>query len=302
MTLKSKLSFFKEYITQENYRKEKLNEQFFYYIGLLSIQLGFIGYYLLNLPTLQNGTLWNIFLFISTIVGTIYLYLVYNIIRFLESKHGQYKYLPYPTDVNRYINIVESSTMSEVDQDEEFDEFLLESYVEISEHNTKSNEVKQSIIIRMRQSLLGNTALLCVLFIPYFILMGNELNSHKIIVLNDNIKIDTNISKVKLVNEKIIIDNANKIKKAEIILPSNNNSLFHLQQNKVTIPKIDLKGKSMSENNNQQQTNDNQNQTDTNSSNTNKQEFERPKVRLVQESFDPTSDSVKQKGEEKESK
>lgn len=196
---------------------------------MLSIQVGFLGYYILNLPLLELNILSVIFIIFIIIAIYIFLYTFLLVRKF--TTNGDYGYLPYPNIIKDYINDIENAELDDNEENKQFNEFLYDIYCNIALKNTETNEIRQSVIIKIRNILIVNIIILMVMFIPYFILSGDKLNSHKVILmgtnkssntkeLNDNIfcikieNININYCKIKQNKEKVIMENNESEKNA----------------------------------------------------------------------------------------
>jgi len=129
--------------------------------------------------------------------------------------------LPYPNIIKDYIGNIENAELDYNEENKQFNEFLYDIYCDIALKNTETNEIRQSIIIKIRNILIVNIIILMVMFIPYFILSGDQLNSYKVILmdtnksskLNDNIfctkieNININYCKMTQTKEKVIMEN-----------------------------------------------------------------------------------------------
>lgn len=200
----------------------------------------------------------------------IFIYTFFLIGRF--AKNGDYGYLPYPDKIKDYINRLENARLGDKEENKQFNEFLYETYSDIALKNTKTNEIRQSIIIKIRNILITNIIILIVMFIPYFILSGNKLNSYKVILIEDNKTLKSN----RLDNKKFFF----KIENININCKSNKK-----------------KGKNMKNNKNENNASV-VNQTKQNQQTVQQKVppvIEKPTMRIVTESYDPTQDIEKLK-------
>jgi hypothetical protein len=142
-----------------------------------------------------------ILLIIASLCIFIYVYII-SIKNFLNK--GIYGYLPIPTIINDYIIALENSDNTEDEKDKQFNDFLLNKYIEIASQNTEVNITRQETIVKIRAMLITNILILTLAFIPYFISSGNNLNSHKIVMLKNNSlhTENTNTNYDKICNKK----------------------------------------------------------------------------------------------------
>jgi len=168
-----KVDFFKYYYEKEEKRKEQINQQLFYYITLISLQITWLGYYFLNLPPFKQNCLLCIFLLLILI--SIILLLIVGYYIYLYMKNGKYYYMPYPNELSGYIDQLDSS--------DEFKKTLCEYYVDASQKNVSTNDSRQAFIIKIRNLLSINIIVLSLAFVPYFILCGEYINTYKVVIL-----------------------------------------------------------------------------------------------------------------------
>lgn len=209
--MKNKIEFFKSYYENQHARREKIYEQFFYFAGLLTLQIGFLGYYLLNFPTYksEDSFLYYFFIFTLLIVGGL-IVKIFSIIH-LWTKDKTYAEFGKPNDIKIYIDKLSSFNDK---KNKIWKKYLLNEYVRISNHNTSINEDRHSLNMEIRKYLIKVLYSLIFSFLPYFFLMGNELNSQKIIILNQEQKINEEFleSDKKVIDDEASISNEEKRK------------------------------------------------------------------------------------------
>lgn len=192
--MKDKIEFFKTYYENQHNRREKTYEQFSYFIGLLTVKIGFIGFYLLNFPTYksEDSSLFYFFIFCILIVVGLIIKVFFIINSWTKNK--TYAEFAKPKDIKKYIDELNESGDSDA-----WNNYILNEYVTISNHNITINEERHSLNMEIRRYLVYIIYALILSFVPYFFLMGNELNAQKVIILNT--KIDTECEKKDVSNK-----------------------------------------------------------------------------------------------------
>jgi len=203
--VEKQIEFFKSYNDAQHLRREKIYEQFFYFSSLLTLQIGFIGFYLLNFPVLKIN---NIILFYSFILCLLIVFgfiikIIFIAILWINNK--DYAEFAKPNDIKIYIDKLNEYTKTHPDNNE-WDKYVLNEYIKISNYNITINEKRHYLNMKFRKYLGFTLLSLLISFIPYFFLMGNELNSQKIIVLNDSVSINDEKIKISIVDDKLVID------------------------------------------------------------------------------------------------
>lgn len=183
---KSQLAFFKDYFYFEETRSNEINTQVSLLFGLVSILFAFIAYYLLNMPDNFNEKLMTFCFFISLLLSLVSLIIaIFNIYKILRS--FSYRYLPKPREILNTIN-------DQVLDNKDFESFLIEQYSEGADYNKDANDQKFKLIGITKDYILYALLLLVLAFIPYYVLMGDKLNTDKIEILN--------IQELKMTEEK----------------------------------------------------------------------------------------------------
>jgi hypothetical protein len=203
------------------------------------------------------------------VVILIFIYIFLLIRRF--TKNGDYGYLPYPNEIKDYINHLENAKLGNEEENKQFNEFLYDTYSNIALKNTKTNEIRQSILIKIRNILIINIIILIIMFIPYFILSGNKLNSYKVILMRNN---------------KTLKNNQHNDKKISLIIENINiNCRINKKKEKKSMKNTENKDNTANQTNQNQQTVQQKNPP----------VIEKPTMRIVTESYDPTQDIKKVK-------
>ncbi len=203
--MKEQIEFFKSYNETQHLRREKIYEQFFYFSSLLTLQIGFLGFYLLNFPTLKNDNTILFYLFISCLLIVFGLVIKIFFIAISWMNNKDYAEFGKPNDIKKYINELENYTVNNTNNNE-WNKYILNEYITISNYNITINEKRHHLNMKFRKYLGFTLIALFVSFIPYFFLMGNELNSQKIIILNDTTSITDEEIKIRIINDKLVID------------------------------------------------------------------------------------------------
>lgn len=171
-----KLIFFKDYFYFEETRSNEVNTQVSLVIGSLSILFGFLAFYLLNMPDDKNTShflcLYYLCLFCSFVFLSIGIFYIYKII-----KGFKYRYLAHPKEL---YDVIEEQNPSK----EQFEKHITEQYCLAAEENKKSNDSKFFLLGKSKDFLLYALLSLVITFLPYYILMGKEINTNKIEITN----------------------------------------------------------------------------------------------------------------------
>lgn len=222
--MQDKISFFKSYYENQHKRREKIYEQFFYFISLLTVQIGFFGFYLLNFPTYKSEDSNLFYFFIFCLLVVVGLIIKIFFIIHLWTKDKTYAEFGKPTDIKKYIDELEEFNNGS-NESSQWNKYILNEYITISNHNITINEARHALNMQLRRYLMYILNSLIFSFIPYFFLMGNELNSQKVIILNNSIE------KECQKNNDILIENLSTLIHKEDIKKSKKN--YSIQRKKI---------------------------------------------------------------------
>jgi len=212
--MKDKIDFFKSYYENQHKRREKIYEQFFYFISLLTVQIGFFGFYLLNFPTYksEDSNLFYFFIFCLLIVVGLVIKILFII--HLWTKDKTYAEFGKPVEIKKYIDELEEYHKENKDTNQ-WNKYILNEYITISNHNITINEDRHALNMQLRKYLMYILYSLIFSFIPYFFLMGNELNSQKVIILNNSIEKECKKNNDIPIENLSTSTNKNNIKKSK---------------------------------------------------------------------------------------
>lgn len=176
MTKEKQLQFFKEYFEFEEKRKNDINSQLAFLLSNVVLLTSFVAFYALNFPETFENICLTISFTISILSGLFFIisavYEIYSMV--LKYK---YRYIASPNDINDYMNASDVT-------DEKFDEYLRDDYRESADHNQKINDKKFYHMTNIKKFVIYGLVSLTIAFIPYYFLMGDQLNSYKVEISN----------------------------------------------------------------------------------------------------------------------
>ncbi|RLA84513.1 MAG: hypothetical protein DRG78_01275 [Epsilonproteobacteria bacterium] len=215
--MKEQIEFFKSYSETQHLRREKIYEQFFYFSSLLALQIGFFGYYLLNFPIYKEEDKIIFYIFIICLLGVFGLIIKIFFIGFNWINNKDYAEFGKPSEIKEYITQLEEYSQNNKNNNE-WDKYILNEYINISDYNITINEKRHHLNMSFRKYLGLSIIVLFISFVPYFFIMGENLNSQKIIILNEQNNTQNKEISIRIINDYLEI-------KALDILNKNNSTI-----------------------------------------------------------------------------
>jgi predicted PurR-regulated permease PerM len=175
--------FFKEIHDREVSRKLDIENSVSNTASTIVLLFAFLSFYLLNWPDAsmikRSMCLYNVFAILTTIGILLLAVCVAFLIKFYLD--GSVYLLSTANKLYEYYNkdIIPYAESNNTNNEEEFFSAIAKQYIEVSTENTKINDRRSEIHYNARRCLFASFVILLLAFMPYFIVMGDELNMSK---------------------------------------------------------------------------------------------------------------------------
>jgi hypothetical protein len=184
-----KILFFEKEYEQEIKVKDNINNNITSSLTLLTINLTILSYFIINTPIMQfsesKHKLAFVFFFLFLFCYIIYfIYTLMNLNQFYFSNR-KYMKIPYADELDNYFKQLKDFDESSFEKN--INNYLLSFYIEAAAANSKVNEYKNALQFEIRRFLFLKFFILFLTFIPYYIIMGGNLNTYNIEIKNKEI-------------------------------------------------------------------------------------------------------------------
>lgn len=170
---KELLQFYQYYYHFELEEKNKINSRLNFPLAIITLIMGIVSFYLNDLPYLKIG---GLEIFFYSVFICLILSIIFSFYFFIRCFYRYpYEYISTTFEINNYLNNLREYNKtvpknSQVIIEKEFEDFLMDQYVNYATNNTKNNERKSKYLHNTHTSLIIALIFVVLTSIPFYII------------------------------------------------------------------------------------------------------------------------------------